>query len=209
MITAATESPGAARHPESAPLHVGWLNLHGRTRDAARRLRAAESFMFPDDPRKMPTRCRLTTLLREAYDVKPAERRDVSFAGGTLPTYCFAAEAARGTIVAFGGFDSYIEEFLPILLGLRDCGWTVIAFEGPGQGAVLEDQRMTMTPEWHGPVAAVLDAFALDDVTLVGISLGGCLAIRAAARGRRRPLCTARSTLGSSAHAERGAPFLP
>ena len=31
-------------------------------------------------------------------------------------------------IVAFGGFDSYIEEFLPILLGLRDRGWTVVAF---------------------------------------------------------------------------------
>jgi pimeloyl-ACP methyl ester carboxylesterase len=38
-----------------------------------------------------------------------------------------------------------------------------------------------MISDWHRPVAAVLDAFALEDVTLVGISLGGCLAIRAAA----------------------------
>jgi pimeloyl-ACP methyl ester carboxylesterase len=46
---------------------------------------------------------------------------------------------------------------------------------------VLEEQRAPMTLHWHRPVAAVLDALGLDDVTLVGISLGGCLAIRAAA----------------------------
>jgi hypothetical protein len=36
----------------------------------------------------------------------------------------------------FGGFDSYIEEFFPILLSFREKGWNVVAFEGPGQGAV-------------------------------------------------------------------------
>ena len=51
----------------------------------------------------------------------------------------------------------------------------------PGQGSVLEEQRVPLTRDWHRPVAAVLDAFRLDDVTLVGISLGGCLVIRAAA----------------------------
>ena len=38
-----------------------------------------------------------------------------------------------------------------------------------------------ITSDWHRPVAAVLDAFGLDDVTLVGLSLGGTLVIRAAA----------------------------
>jgi pimeloyl-ACP methyl ester carboxylesterase len=42
-----------------------------------------------------------------------------------------------------------------------------------------------MISDWHRPVGAVLDAFGLDDVTLVGISLGGCLAIRAAAHEPR------------------------
>ena len=51
----------------------------------------------------------------------------------------------------------------------------------PGQGAVLEEQRAPLIHDWHRPVAAVLDAFNFEDVTLVGISLGGCLAIRAAA----------------------------
>jgi pimeloyl-ACP methyl ester carboxylesterase len=38
-----------------------------------------------------------------------------------------------------------------------------------------------MTPDWHLPVAAVLDHFQLNSVTLLGISLGGCLVVRAAA----------------------------
>jgi pimeloyl-ACP methyl ester carboxylesterase len=40
---------------------------------------------------------------------------------------------------------------------------------------------MPFTPAWERPVAAVLDHFELDDVTLLGISLGGTLAPRAAA----------------------------
>jgi len=80
-----------------------------------------------------------------------------------------------------GGFDSYIEEFFAVLASLRDKGWSVVAFEGPGQGSVLEEHGAAPTRDWHRPVAAVFDAFRLDDVTLIGVSLGGCLAIRAAA----------------------------
>jgi alpha-beta hydrolase superfamily lysophospholipase len=137
--------------------------------------------MVPSDSCKGRVRLQLTALLRDAYGVKLADRRAVPFGGGTLPAFCFAADMPKGTIVAFGGFDSYIEEFFPILLLLRGRGWTVVAFEGPGQGEVLEEGRRSMTANWYEPVAAVLDAYGLDDVTLLGISLGGCLAIRAAA----------------------------
>jgi pimeloyl-ACP methyl ester carboxylesterase len=54
-------------------------------------------------------------------------------------------------------------------------------FEGPGQGAALELAHLTMSPEWQKPVKAVLDFFRLDAVTLMGFSLGGGLAVRAAA----------------------------
>jgi pimeloyl-ACP methyl ester carboxylesterase len=59
-----------------------------------------------------------------------------------------------------------------------------VAFDGPGQGTVL-DAGTPMTPDWHLPVAAILDYFGLTGITLAGISLGGCLAIRAAAREPR------------------------
>lgn len=40
---------------------------------------------------------------------------------------------------------------------------------------------MTFTPEWEKPVGAVLDFYGAEDVTIVGVSLGGELAMRAAA----------------------------
>jgi pimeloyl-ACP methyl ester carboxylesterase len=151
----------------------------GRTRDAAILLRSAEFFMTSTDPRKRPARERFLTSMRRAYGVgKPAR---VPFANGYLPVYRFAPSAPRGTVVMFGGFDSYIEEFFPILMTMWNRGFDVVAFEGPGQGGALEDSGIPMTPEWHRPVGAILDRLSLSDVTLVGISLGGCLAIRAAA----------------------------
>lgn len=66
-------------------------------------------------------------------------------------------------------------------LFFRDAGYDVIMFEGPGQGAALELAHLTMSPEWEKPVKAVLDYFDLGAVTLMGFSLGGCLAIRVAA----------------------------
>ena len=165
-------------------LALGELALGAaRPLDAALHLRTAEFFMVPGDSRKAKVRLQLTALLRDAYGVTLADRRDVPFAGGTLPAFCFAADKPKGTIVAFGGFDSYIEEFFPIFFQLRDHGWNVVAFEGPGQGEVLEEGRRCMTPDWHEPVAAVLDVYGLDEMTVLGISLGGCLTIRAAAFG--------------------------
>ena len=38
-----------------------------------------------------------------------------------------------------------------------------------------------MTAEWHQPVSAILDHLEVDRVTLAGLSLGGCLVLRAAA----------------------------
>jgi len=154
----------------------------GRTLDAALHFRSAEFFMLPSDPRKAPLRRRLLLMLCDAAGID-AEKSlvEVPFGSLRLPAWHMSAGGARGTLVVFGGFDSYAEEFFPILAWLRDDGWNVVAFEGPGQGAVLEDQHAPMIADWHRPVGAVLDAFGLDDVTLVGISLGGCLALRAAA----------------------------
>lgn len=157
----------------------------GRVGHAALHFRCAEFFMTSDDPRKEPLRARLLPMLREAAGVPASARHDVPFGRWLLPAWHLPSADQRGTIVACGGFDSYAEELLPVFVRLKDAGWSVIAFEGPGQGAVLEDQHAPMTPDWHLPLGAVLDAFGLEDVTLVGISLGGCLAIRAAAKEPR------------------------
>lgn len=153
----------------------------GRIFHAALHFRSAEFFMSADDPRKDPLRRRLLPMLRAANGVPESSQREVLFRGMRLPVWQFTSEPSRRTAVIFGGFDSYIEDFFPVFTRMRREGWNVIAFEGPGQGSVLEEQHVPLTTDWHAPLGAILDDLGLDKVTLIGVSLGGCLAIRAAA----------------------------
>jgi pimeloyl-ACP methyl ester carboxylesterase len=144
-------------------------------------LRLAEFFLLFSDPRKLPTRRRFVDLLLDHLQIAPSAYSRIPFENGWLPAYRLTPKKPRGTLVVFGGFDSYIEEWLPAALVFRDAGYDTILFEGPGQGASLELAHVTMSPEWEKPVKAVLDFFCLDAVTLMGFSLGGGLVIRAAA----------------------------
>ena len=163
-----------------------FLALAAQTRAAGRVLaagyydRAGEFFMPPQDVRKAAARARFLDTMREQYGVQPDQ---ISYGGAWLPAYDLRPEqsSAKQTMVVFGGYDSYIEEFLPMLTAITAEGHRVVAFEGPGQGSALEDAGLVLTREWERPVAAVLDHYGLDDVTAVGISLGGGLVIRAAA----------------------------
>ena len=173
---------GANTYPE---LMDGFLGLAERARAADRALagayydRAAEFFMTSTDPRRPAARARFLEAMRSIYDVAP---EFVPFGSGSMPAYDLRPDRQIGApIVMFGGFDSYIEEFLPMIAGMVDAGRRIVVFEGPGQGSALEDFGLTMIPEWEQPVAAVLDHYDLKNVAVVGISLGGGLVIRAAA----------------------------
>ncbi len=147
--------------------------------------RAADFFMRTDDPDRRNARDEFLNAVRSVYGLDQLGRHEVPYAadGATsvLPAYRFTPSRSKGTIVFFGGFDSYIEELTSAFFFLRDAGYEVIAVEGPGQGGALNDAGLRMTPAWHQPVKAVLDHFKLDHVTLVGLSMGGCLVMRAAA----------------------------
>jgi pimeloyl-ACP methyl ester carboxylesterase len=144
-------------------------------------LRLAEFFLLTNDPRKLPTRQRFVDLLLEHLQIAPSAYSRIPFGTGWLPAYRLTPMKPKGTLVVFGGYDSYIEEWLPAALVFRNAGYDTILFEGPGQGAALELAHLPMSPEWEQPVKAVLDFFGLDAVTLMGFSLGGGLVIRAAA----------------------------
>ena len=154
---------------------------NGRCLEGAVYLRAAEFFMLPTDSAKRPTRERFLQLVKEHYGVAESDHSSIPYEGGALSAYRFTPPAPTGTIVVFGGFDSYIEELFAVMFALRDAGYDVIAFDGPGQGTALEDFNLPMTHEWERPVQVVLDYFDVDNVSLLGFSLGGELAIRAAA----------------------------
>jgi pimeloyl-ACP methyl ester carboxylesterase len=153
----------------------------GHLLHAAGYLRSAEFFMFPDDGRKDASRLRFVQWMKEYYKVQESQHFSIPYENITMNTYRFTPESPIGTIVFFGGYDSYIEELFAHQLYFFQHGFDVITFDGPGQGTTLEEQHLPMTHEWHKPCKAVLDYFKLNDVTLIGYSLGGCLAIRAAA----------------------------
>ena len=147
--------------------------------------RAAEFFMRADDVDRKSAREKFLSAVRAVYGLDQNERHAIPYTDGQisgfLPAYRFTPAQSRGTIVFFGGFDSYIEELMQAFFYLRDAGYEVIAFEGPGQGGALNEAGLPMTAEWHKPVKAVLDYFQVNHVTLIGLSMGGGLVFRAAA----------------------------
>jgi alpha-beta hydrolase superfamily lysophospholipase len=157
----------------------------GRKLHAAYYYRSAEFFMWSNDPRKEPTRKKFLQLTSEWWGIKDSDRFAISYEQDSrkviIPAYRFTPDQPKGSIVVFGGSDSYIEEFFPVLMVLFEKGFDIILFEGPGQGRVLAEQHIPLTPDWHKPVKAVLDFFKLDDVTLIGVSMGGFMVLKAAA----------------------------
>jgi len=156
----------------------------GRRLPAAYYAKMAIFFLRPSDARVKPAFQRFMDIVLEDNGVTPQNHHLVPYQGKQLSAYRFTPPVVRGKIVVFGGYDSYIVEWLPAALALRDAGLDTIIFDGPGHGTAL-DVGIPMTPDWHLPVAAIVDHFGLSDFTLIGFSLGGGLVIRAAAREPR------------------------
>jgi pimeloyl-ACP methyl ester carboxylesterase len=109
------------------------------------------------------------------------ERFAVPYSGGHLPGFRLQAKGReRAAFIFHGGYDSFVEEFYAFLLPLTDLGFTVIAFDGPGQGGALR-QGIYFEHAWEKPAKALLDYFELKNVVWLGASCGGYLSLRAAA----------------------------
>jgi pimeloyl-ACP methyl ester carboxylesterase len=146
--------------------------------------RAAEFFTRPSDPDKQTLYDRFIDLFyNHLFADEPFARHQVPYAGGTLPALKLAPPQGtpRGTLVVHGGFDSFIEEWYSAATYFASLGYTVILFDGPGQGGALKYSGLPMRYDWEKPAQAVLDYFDLQDVTWLGISMGGWLCFRAAA----------------------------
>jgi pimeloyl-ACP methyl ester carboxylesterase len=160
--------------------------VDGRLRNATSYLRLAEFFTDPCSRDKVAIYRRYRRLFDEAFADTGVARQEVAYADSTLPAYRLAAIGRpRGTVLVHGGFDSLIEEFFAIWQRIAEAGFDVIAFDGPGQGGARALSGLTFDHDWEKPVAAVLDHFALESAHLVGISMGGYWALRAAGREAR------------------------
>ena len=126
-------------------------------------------------------------------------RVEIPYEGVTLPGYlCMAkdrAERATPAVILFGGGDAVSEEMYFRLGGpLALRGFTVLLIDGPGQGEALR-RGIVNRHDWEVPVGAAVDFLeGRDDVdprriAIVGSSMGGLYAARAAAFESRLAAC--------------------
>ncbi|HAL55448.1 MAG TPA: alpha/beta hydrolase [Bacteroidetes bacterium] len=153
-----------------------------RLMNAAFYYRAAEFYTRSDDPEKERLYDRFTDLFYEAFKNEAIERHKVPYEGAVLPAIRVRSAGERkGILILHGGFDSFIEEWYSMMRYCSNHDYEVIGFEGPGQGAALRTFGLPLTHEWEKPTKALLDYFNANDVTLLGLSMGGWFCLRAAA----------------------------
>ncbi len=124
------------------------------------------------------------------YD-PPIEPVEIPYEAKTLPGYLHRVDGSakrRPLLIMHTGFDGSAEEMH--YSGARaavERGYNVLAFDGPGQFGPIHRDGLTFRPDWEKVVTPVLD-FALAQrgvdpkrVALMGVSMGGELAPRAAA----------------------------
>jgi alpha-beta hydrolase superfamily lysophospholipase len=154
--------------------------------------RSAEFFLAPDDARRTDVYRKNVTAFYQGLDAQGVvyERSAVAYGSHHLNAVYYPGPAGadnRPLLVVVGGYDSTLEElYLGIAATAHQRGYSVLTYEGPGQGAVLREQGLIMQADWEKPNAAVLDAFLSNHpkpqkIVLLGESLGGYLAPRAAA----------------------------
>jgi alpha-beta hydrolase superfamily lysophospholipase len=131
----------------------------------------------------------------------PVERIEIPFGAITLPGYFFRSSAdnsRRATVILTGGYDGTAEElYFANGAAALARGYNVLAFDGPGQGRVLTEERQPIRADWENVITPVIDhALSRDDVdgerlALIGLSLGAHLAPRAASGEHRLAACVA------------------
>lgn len=145
----------------------------------------------PADRAKSLSSYRLSkeNFLKAIFYIPYVEVVSIPYEKTTLPGYFIRSEKPNAPLVIVNtGFDGTAEElFLEVGTALHERGYNCLLVEGPGQGSVLRQQHFSFRPDWEKVVTPIVD-FAerlpninKNKIALMGISMGGYLAPRAAA----------------------------
>ena len=99
----------------------------------------------------------------EAIDLmdRPVERIAIPYGDIELPGYLFRVDDAptpRPLIIYTNGYDSTAEEsWFAIAAAALERGYHVLAYDGPGQGAVIRERGLPFRPDWEHVLGAVID----------------------------------------------------
>ncbi|QEA58246.1 alpha/beta hydrolase [Leuconostoc koreense] len=143
----------------------------------------ADFFMGEDDPMKEQIYQLFKSNFYKSIDTSNIEFDKIHYSNGEMPVAIIRQRSATKTLIFHGGFDSYLEELIRLVL--THCitvlpDYNFLLFEGPGQGMALKS-GLSMTYQWELPVSAILDHYNIKTAYLIGMSLGGYLSMRAAA----------------------------
>jgi pimeloyl-ACP methyl ester carboxylesterase len=156
----------------------------------------------PVDPRLVEAFDKETDTFQKAAALMtpPVEPVEIPYEGTTLPGYfCQADDSGRPrpTLIVTNGYDSTINELYLDFTAVLPRGYNLLLYDGPGQGRPLIKQGLVMRPDWEKVVKPVVD-YALtrpevdpEKIAIMGISLGGYLAPRAASGEHRLAACIA------------------
>lgn len=162
---------------------------------AANYYRTAEFFLLPEDERRTETYEKSVKDFDQGIALLgiPHEVIHVPYENDSLKAIYYPGGAEsheKPLLVVMGGYDATQEElFFFVVSSALERGYSCLTFDGPGQGGALRNGHL-FTPQWEVPTKAVLDAFVgihdePEKIVLVGISMGGYLAPRAAAFDKR------------------------
>ena len=180
--------------------------------------RTAYPFLYgsPPDRRLIEAFEKETEAFRKAAELfdPQIEPIEIPYEDTTLPGYFYRVDGSdqpRPTVIATNGYDSTIQEmhFAHAVAATRR-GYNCLTFDGPGQGRPLIEEGLTMRPDWERVVAPVVDyarsrsEIDPDRIALIGWSLGGYLAPRAASAEHRLAACIADPGLWDLLEAAKG-----
>jgi alpha-beta hydrolase superfamily lysophospholipase len=171
--------------------------------------RCSEFFLHatPKDPRVTRAYKRSVDTYKACAGLfdPPIEPVEIPYEHTNLPGYLHRVDASgkrRPLLIMHTGFDGSAEEMH--VSGARaavERGYNVLVFDGPGQFGPIHREGLPFRPDWEKVVTPVVD-FALKQrgvdpkrIALLGASMGGELAPRAAAFEPRLAACIANDGL--------------